>query len=314
MKATPQMPGADNRTPEWLRRKERGNAFWLRVMSRLSLLLGRRLSRTVLYGIALYFVLAVPAARRASRAYLERALDRPATWLDLYRHILAFASTIHDRLYLLNDRYDLFDIRIAGTGPLHALHATKRGCLLFGAHLGSFEILRSIARDQPDLQISVAMFPENARRLNDALAAVNPGVMLDIIPLGQLDSMLAIHQRLKEGAMIGILADRASGPDKYLELPFLGSPARFPTGPFRMAAMLRQPVFFMAGLYRGGNRYDVQFELLADFSEPPAANREQEVRELLAKYAAALERHCRAAPYNWFNFYDFWKPADRETS
>lgn len=314
MSAAPQMPGSSNRKPEWLQHKERGNTFWLGVMSRLSLLLGRRLSRTVLYGIALYFVLAVPAARKVSRTYLERVLQHPVTWLDLYRHILVFASTIHDRLYLLNDRYNLFDIRISGAGPLHALHAMNRGCFLFGAHLGSFEILRSIARNQTSLKICAAMFPENARRLNDTLAAINPGVMLDIIPLGQLDSMLTIHQRLKEGAMIGILADRASGRDKYLELPFLGSPAHFPTGPFRMAAMLRQPVYFMAGLYRGGSRYDIQFELLVDFPELPVISREEEVRELVAKYAAALERHCRAAPYNWFNFYDFWKPANREAS
>lgn len=313
MTSASQTPNA-RKTPEWLQRKERGNAFWLGVMTRISLLLGRRLSRAVLYGIALYFVLAAPAARTTSRAYLARVLPHRPSWFDLYRHVLTFASTIHDRLYLLNNRYDLFDIRIAGAESLHALHAERRGCFLFGAHLGSFEMLRSIARDQPDLEVCVAMYPENARQLNNTLAAINPDVIMGIIPLGQLDAMLAIHQRLKEGAMIGILADRASGPDKYLELPFLGSSARFPTGPFRMAAMLRQPVYFMAGLYRGGNRYDVQFELLADFSGPPAANREEEVRELLAKYAAALERQCRAAPYNWFNFYDFWKPVDREIS
>jgi predicted LPLAT superfamily acyltransferase len=26
------------------------------------------------------------------------------------------------------------------------------------------------------------------------------------------------------------------------------------------------------------------------------------------RFAAVLEQHCRAAPYNWFNFFDFWKP------
>lgn len=313
MTAAPHPPGAGN-TPEWLQRKERGNMFWLSVMRRLSLLLGRRLSRVVVYGIALYFVLAVPKARRASRAYLARVLPHPVTWLDMYHHILAFASTIHDRIYLLNNRHDLFDIRVFGAEPLHALHAADAGCFLFGAHLGSFEMLRSIARDNTRLRVCVAMYPENARQLNSALGAINPGVMLDIIALGQLESMLAIHHKLEQGFMVGVLADRASGPDKYLSLPFLGSPAHFPTGPFRMAAMLRHPVYFMAGLYRGGNRYDIQFELLADFSGPTPANREQEIRDAMAKYVQALERHCRAAPFNWFNFYDFWKSADSETA
>lgn len=313
MTAAPKTPNA-GKMPEWLQRKERGSLFWLRVMRWFSLTLGRRLSRIALYAIALYFALAVPAARKASRTYLERVLQRPVRWLDLYRHILFFSTTIHDRIYLLNDRHDLFDIRIFGAEPLHAIHAENPGCFLFGAHLGSFEMLRSIARDNTNIKVCVAMYPENARQLNDTLAYINPRVMLDLIPLGQLDSMLAIHHRLKQGAMVGILADRASGPDKYLELPFLGSPARFPTGPFRMAALLRHRVYFMAGLYQGGNRYEIQFELLADFSNLVSATREDEVKEVLAKYVAALERHCRAAPFNWFNFYDFWKPSDNEAS
>jgi predicted LPLAT superfamily acyltransferase len=298
--------------PEWLHREERGNVFWIRVMTRLSLLAGRRLSRVVLHCIALYFVLAVPKARAASRDYLARVLGRPIRWSDLYRHVLAFASTIHDRIYLLNDRYELFNARVNGVERLHALHSAGKGCFVFGAHLGSFEMLRSIARENGGLDVSAAMYPENARLLNDALIAINPGVMLDVIELGKLEAVLKIHQRLQDGAMVGILADRASGPDKYLPLPFLGDTARFPSGPFRMAAMLRHPVFFMCGLYRGGNRYDIRFELLEEYAVPPAEQREDVVRGLLEKYVAALERYCREAPYNWFNFYDFWNPLYRE--
>jgi predicted LPLAT superfamily acyltransferase len=62
----------------------------------------------------------------------------------------------------------------------------------------------------------------------------------------------------------------------------------------------------MVALYRGGNRYDIHFERLAD---APAADagREALMRERLCRYVARLEHYCRGAPYNWFNFYDFWK-------
>jgi predicted LPLAT superfamily acyltransferase len=26
----------------------------------------------------------------------------------------------------------------------------------------------------------------------------------------------------------------------------------------------------------------------------------------MQRYVTRLEFHCRRAPYNWFNFYDFW--------
>jgi predicted LPLAT superfamily acyltransferase len=295
-----------NPKPQWMQQRERGNRFWLRIMSTLSCLLGRRCSRLVLYGIAAYFVLFGGKARRASRQYLARSLGRPARWYEVYRHVLSFASTIHDRVYLLRDRFDVFDIDLSGADELHRHYASGQGLLLFGAHLGSFEVLRAMARSRPDMQLSMAMYPENARQINQALAAINPAAAPDIIALGTMEAMLKVHARLDEGALVGILADRAAGVDQYLQRMLLGAPARFPSGPLRMAAMLRHPVYFMAGIYLGGNRYRIHFELLEDFSTLGRSQREAAMQVLLDKYVAALERHCLAYPYNWFNFYDFW--------
>src|SRR5437868_3354990 len=98
---------------EWQKNPERSSVFMLRVMTLISLRLGRSASRLVLYGIAAYFLLFAPKARRMSRNYLRRVLKLPSAaalgWSHLYRHFLSFASAIHDRVYLLNDRFDLFD-------------------------------------------------------------------------------------------------------------------------------------------------------------------------------------------------------------
>lgn len=292
--------------PEWMQRKERGSFCLLQLMSRISLLFGRRLSRIVVYGIALYFLVAAPAARQASRDYLTRALQRPATWLDLYRHILAFASTIHDRFFLLNNQNDLFDIQVFGDAPIIDNPGRNQGMLLFGAHMGSFEVLLSHSRSNRS-NTWVVMYPENVRQLSRALAAINPQAVPGTIALGQIDSMLKVHHKLETGALVGVLADRATGPDQYVSLPFLGAPAHFPTGPLRMAAMLGRPVYFMAGLYCGGNRYELHFEPLADFSHVTRSQRDEAVRDALEKYVATLERYCKKSPYNWFNFFDFWE-------
>ena len=300
-------PRSADKTPAWLQRKERGSLLLLRFMTWLSLTLGRRLTRPIVYGIALYFLLAVPAARCASRDYLRRALGRPARWADLYRHILAFASTIHDRVYLLNDRHDLFELRIHGQDIFEGPDAPRGGFLIFGAHLGSFEVLRAIARRDSSQPVCAAMYPENARLLNSMLSKVNAQIIQDIIPLGHIDAIFQLNERIEAGAMVALLADRATGPDTYLSMPLFGEPAPFPLGPFRLAAILRRPVCFMTGLYRGGNRYDIHFERLADFSAVPAGQRDAALRAAIERYAVLLEKHASAAPYNWFNFYDFWK-------
>jgi predicted LPLAT superfamily acyltransferase len=295
--------------PAWTQRKERSNVTLMRFMTWLSLRLGRRLSRVVLMPASFYFMLASPAACKASRAYLSRALGRPANWRDVLRHLITFGATIHDRIYLLNDRYDLFDLQLHGQTLVSETLAEGRGAFLIGAHLGSFEVVRAIGRTRPDMRVAVTMYEDNARRINAILASINPAAKQDVIGLGQVDSMLKVREYLDTGSMIGILADRTllgDARDSMQSMDFLGSPAAFPLGPLHMAAMLKRPVIFMTGLYRGGNRYDIHFEKLADFTQIERAERGAQVQAALARYVTLLEKHCRSAPYNWFNYFDFW--------
>ena len=106
---------------------------------------------------------------------------------------------------------------------------------------------------------------------------------------------------------MGLLADRSIHGGGTVSCPFFGEPAPFPVGPVRIAAMLKRPVALMLGIYRGGNRYEVHFERLAELDEIVSRDRDSMTRHVLQRYAERLEHYCRIAPYNWFNFYDFWR-------
>ena len=296
---------------EWKLRPERSNMFWLRVMTWISLTLGRGPSRIVLYGIAAYFLAFAPQARNMSRNYLRRVLKLRSSaevgWRHLFRHFLSFASAIHDRVYLVNDRFELFDIRVHNNTLIDDIVATGQGVFLIGAHMGSFEVLRAIGRRQPGLRVAMVMYEENARKINAALSAINPKARHDIVALGHIDSMIQVHELLARGTVVGMLGDRSLGNDDTRDVDFLGDPAELPLGPFRMAAIMKRPVLFMTGLYRGGKRYDIHFEMLADFSALPPRGRTLAVAAAMARYALLLERYCTSAPYNWFNFFDFWQ-------
>jgi predicted LPLAT superfamily acyltransferase len=294
------------RAAEWVRHRERGSIALLRIMAFLSLRLGRRVSRTVLYGIAAYFFLFAPSARRHSRRYLRLALGRAPTARDRFRQILSFATTIHDRVYLINSRYDMFDISLEGEALMREHAARGSGALLLGAHMGSFEVLHSLSRRQNGIHVAMAMYEENARKISGILAAINPNFVPDIVSLGQIDAMLNIAERLDRGAYVGVLGDRTLGEEAVQPVTLLGERAYLPTGPMRAAAILRCPVFFMAGLYRGKNKYHVVFEKVADFSPASVGSRSLAVRAAIERYAAVLDRYCRTDPYNWFNFFDFW--------
>ena len=285
----------------------------LRVMAWISLRLGRRAGRVVLHPIAAYFLLFAPAGRRASRNYLGRALRRPPRWRDLYRHFFTFAATVHDRVYLVNRRFELFDFEVHGEDMLRRLLAGGKGLFLMGAHLGSFEVIRALGRKDTDIRVAMAMHRDNAQKINAMLSAINPEAVQDIIGLGQIDSMLKLRQRLDEGGAVGMLADRTLSNDTLYPAQILGANANLPSGPLRIAALLRRPVVFMTGLYLGGNRYAIHFDPLADFSAVARGGRDAAVAAAITRYAALLDHYCRKAPYNWFNFFDFWQPAPAAT-
>lgn len=296
----------------WAREGERGSRLALRVMAFIATALGRRMARLVLHPIALYFLLFAPRSRRHSARYLERALGRRARAADLYRHLFTFSATVLDRVFLARGQLQSFDLRLEGAALMDGLVAEGRGALLLGAHLGSFEALHAMGASRPGLRVAMAMFPDNARMIHEVLQAVAPGFHLDIITIGRSHSTLAVRDWLDGGGLVGLLGDRVLGTDaartRLIEVPFLGRAARFSDGPFRLALLLRRRVVFMAGLYRGGNRYDARFEPLADFTDPPAdaAQRDNLLRTALTDYVRRLEALCREAPTNWFNFYDFW--------
>jgi predicted LPLAT superfamily acyltransferase len=272
----------------------------------ITLRLGRPMARLLLFPVCAYFFLCAPRSRKASRAWLARALGRPPTAGDVGRHFFCFAACVLDRVLLLNDRMDLFEISIHGEDCLTDVRARHGGAFLFGAHLGSFEVVRAAGRALGDTRVSVVMYEDNARKTNQVLNAINPALAMDIISLGRTGSMIAVRERLEQGHLVGVLADRGLDSERQMSIPFFGQPARFPVGPFRLAAILKRPVVFMAGLYRGGGRYDIHFELIAEPNEAAGRTTDQAIEDTMRRYVARLEHHCRSAPYNWFNFYEFW--------
>ena len=297
------------RAAEWRQSRERGSQSLLRAMAFVSLQLGRPAGRVILYLIAAYFFCFAPTARLSMRSYLRRALGREPGPADRFRLVLNFATTIHDRLYLLAGRYAQFEVTVEGEELFHDIIAQNRGAVLMGAHMGSFEVLRSLGAKRPRLSVVMVMYEENARKLNAVMASAKTRDPPEIIPLGHVDTMLRIRSRLDAGAMLGILADRRLGAEPALPIRFLGATAMLPLGPMRAAALLRRPVVFMLGLYRGGNRYHVVFEPIANFSGMAAAPGREALARAIERYVALLEKYCRSDPYNWFNFFDFWPDA-----
>jgi predicted LPLAT superfamily acyltransferase len=293
---------------DWKQRPEGGSRFALRLIRSISRYGGRGIARLLLFPISLYFLVRRGPERAASRAWLSHALGRRATLWDAAKHVYTFAATILDRVFLLGENTRGFDVNVQGLGDLHAHLDQGRGMLLFGSHLGSFEVLRVLSRQRPEYTIRVVLDKAHNRALTELLDALNPEIAATVIDAGQDGPglMLDIQQAVQSGAMVALLVDRAHPGGPTVMAPFFGREAPFPTTPWQIAAALKAPVTLGFGLYRGGKRYDLIFENFSDGIDAPRAQRAQAIAALVRRYAARLEHVARQAPYNWFNFYDFW--------
>lgn len=289
----------------WLDQSERGSLLAMRALTWITLKLGRGFGRLFLLPICVYFIIFSREARRSSLDYLRRVLPHRPRWRDIVRHYHTFASTIHDRLYLLSGQHHYFDIRVHGYEEIEPV-IRQQGCIMLGSHLGSFEVLRSLGMFERSLQVNVLMHESHADKLNGILHSLNPTVQPGVIALGKPDTLLKVHECIERGEIVGILGDRTFKSEKNVTCDFLGGQVVLPQGPFALAAILKAPVILFYGLYRGGKRYDLHFELFEAAPSVERGQRNARIAEWAQRYADRLAHYYRLAPFNWFNFHRYW--------
>lgn len=300
-------------TKHWQDNKERSTPHALKAIRWIALHLGRPVARSLLYPITAYYLLFAKTQRQASRAYLTRVLKRKVTWLDTAKHIHTFAATILDRVYLLTGQFNKLDITFPKENIPLKYSKDGVGCLLLGSHFGSFEVLRSYAVSNYPLPIKILMYKQQAPMIVEVLNALNADVANTLIALdgNSPSELLKVKEAIDTGTAVGLLGDRIiKGNEKTVRCTLLGESVIMSAAPVLMAATLKVPLIVFFGVYLGGNRYKIHFELLAEEVILNRKSRQQDIQVYTQKYVDILEKHILEAPYNWFNFYDYWQNSE----
>jgi predicted LPLAT superfamily acyltransferase len=303
------MSDAAKRRESWQARPEAGGRVGMYLLRKLPFMLGRPIARLITYPVALYFMLRRAPERAASRAYLGRALGRELSMLDVYRHFLCFSQVTLDRVYLMAESFERFEISSSGLAQFDKVMSEGGGALLLSAHLGSFDALRVLSLSRPDLRVRILLDVGQNAGLSELLNALNPGLAATIIDARRPgpELVLEMQNALAGNCIVSTLADRLRPGNASAEANFLGAPAAFPASPWQFAGVLRVPVILAFGLYRGGRRYDLHFEVCPFELPRERRDRAGALSEVVQHFADRLAHYARLAPYNWFNLYDYWK-------
>lgn len=297
-------------TQSWQDHKEYSTPLALKSIRWIALNLGRPTARLLLYPITFYYLVFASSQRRSSKRYLARILQRQATHFEVSKHFHYFASTILDRVYLITGQFEKLDITFPPKNLPLIYSQQGTGCILLGSHLGSFEVLRSYAiKKKCPVPIKILMYQGQSPMLVKILNLLNPHLSDMIIPIGAPDSLLQVKDAIDAGNAVGILGDRIMNEkkEKTVECKLLGDTVALPTAPILIANSLNVPVILFFGIYKGGNRYQLHFELLAESIQLSRENRQKDIQYWMQQYANMLEAQIKAAPFNWFNFYDYWR-------
>lgn len=291
----------------WRSVPEVGSLLGLRLVAGTLHLFGRSVAGALLWVVCWYYLAFSRTARRASREFFARLGARPSP-RRLHRHLWAFARVATDRLLFLTGDTDDLVIHLHGHEHIMALAASKRGGLLLGAHLGSFEAMRSLAA-RYDVPLLVVADFRNARRVNALLEHFSPELRVRLLELDPdaPTGLLAAKDAIDRGELVAVLADRATHREgRDVTVPFLGGAARFPVGAHVLAAVLQCPVFFVCALFEGPRTYEVHCVPLTERVVLPRAERTGALTREVERYARVLEDFARRSPLNWFNFFPFW--------
>ncbi|MDZ4786428.1 MAG: glycosyltransferase [bacterium] len=300
------------RSEEWFDRRELGSSFGLRILLWVYLLLGRRGMRLVLYPICFFFLF---FARRARIAILEsrkhfnnQGVAVSSPYHHVFRTFLLFAYSMLDAIRGWRGEIDVRLVKFENAELVYEQIATGKGAVVFTAHFGPIEASRALQRTKKNMRLYALMYLKNAMKFRGLLELVMPGAHADVLGVESLDvaALISIREKIDQGALLGVMGDRSApgSSERFLEHQFFGEVARFPEGPFVLAAVLQVPVFAVVTAYQADS--DEFLVKWCRFNLDNEATREKRVQEIFQQYVSFLENNCRKWPEQFFNFHNPW--------
>ena len=298
----------------WHDIKERGGLLPLMLMLGFYRCGGRWLCRVVLYFIIMWYWLFAVTARQASLQYLQRLhhfagtqspFSAMPTWGNSYTHFMQFGECILDKIegwlgHIPEQKLELF-------GHEHFQQHYQKGAIIVVSHFGNIELLRAIKSEHPQ-KINVLVYQKHASQFNQFLKKINDKADVNLISVDELgiETAILLEEKMQQGEWVIVAADRIPvQSDRVQTVQFLGGSATLPQGAWILANLLKVPVLAVF-CYRVQQKFQVHIHPIADQIDLPRKTRLSSMQQITQRYVVLLEQHCCRAPYQWFNFYQFW--------
>ena len=243
-------------------------------------------------------------SRKTAYHYFRRILGYgrcKAAWSVYVNHCL-FGQVVIDKFAMYAGKR--FDVEVDGMQYFNELASRDEGFLHLSSHIGNYEIAGYTLVSERKTINAVVYAHEKATVMenrNNMFVKTN----IRMITLKEdMSHLFEIDEAVCGGDIVSFPTDRFMGQAKCVECDFLGRPAKFPQGPFSVAAMRGLDVLAVNVMKTGAKKYHIY---VTPLHYDKQQSRKEQIRQLSQAYVAELEKRVLQYPTQWYNFFDFWK-------
>ena len=229
--------------------------------------------------------------------------------LAVYKNNFLLGQTIIDKVAVMAGAKNPFTVIHKNGKMLEELSEIGKGGILVSAHIGNWEVAGQ-GLNRLGTPFNILMYTNEKEDVKEYMDGVMKEKKINIISIDE-DSkshIIELHKAFSNNELVVMHGDRYREGAKTFTTNFFGIPAKFPAGPFIMAAKFGVPLCIVFAVKTDKHTYEFSIE------EPIKVDRvrgeeqlEKVCMNMLKQYVTHVENMVKKHPHQWFNYYDFWK-------
>lgn len=266
----------------------------------------------LLHFISLLYTLFDRKNRKLLFKFHQKVHPKPGFY-QIYKHYCSFGLNLIDSISFLHGYKDRFHFSSTGEDFFHDALAEKKGVIMLSAHVGNWEIAGNLLSGKIDTKVNFVMLDNEKESMKKIMQPItdNRGISIISVHPGSTDMIIELRNALKRNEIVCFLGDRIVDNAHAMHVPFLGTKASFPIGPYAIATITDSPVIVAFAVRKKLKHY--YFKAYSKYCIKTGGKKERNsnIEKALKEYVAILEDIVRKHPYQWCNFYDFWGELDK---
>lgn len=221
-------------------------------------------------------------------------------WMT-YKNHCSFSQVVIDKFAMYAGKK--FKITIDGYDRFLSLSDQPTGFVQLSSHIGNYEIAgySLVAKTK---RFNALVFGGEKESVMANRSKMFKGNNIRMIPMtADMSHLFVIDRALSDGEILSMPADRVFGSQKSFLMDFMGAKARFPQGPFLIAAMRNTPVLFVSVMKTAVTAYHIS---VCQLESKSVGTLRTKAEDMAAQYVRILEQTVRKNPGQWYNYFDFW--------